>query len=668
MANQNDVENISVEVKNVGGIETYSANFHPGMNILSGRNATNRTSLLKAVMAISGSDTPALRAGTEEGWVKATIDGQEYKRTVRKTDSGYEWVGDQYCEDPTVVELYGFLLEQNEVRQGVISGVDLREIIMRPIDTSEIDNEITRLKAQKEDIKHKQKSIKEKKNRISELEQLIDDRTEELESVKEEKRAVDTELESKDVDEQIVKEDNSESESTRLTQELNAVNKEINQIETQIEANKKRVENRKDELSTLTERDDEDIDSLRSEKRSAVNQISRLENRKSDLENKRQIIKPLRTFISHITSGSTSADDIANVLSEFSEGFNNTGSDGDVLSGLIAPDTEDETVCLLCGNEIETDHYSQINTLSMSAFQEINSQLKKIDDELSDVVSKRESLEIEIGDVMDTKNRVQKLESEIEDYSDEISEQKGELSELEVKAEELDARLDDIEDETDDEEIQEFIQLNRKQSELAGQISQITQGIERHETELETKRSEIAEQNLSTSRIEEIEDKIEDLRGKEERIEKEFIEKFNNQMETVLSELKYEGVERIWIERKRKRVKEGRKKVMKNVFDLHIVREIDGVATEDSIKNLSESEREVTSLILAITGYKVHDVQDVFPIAVVDSVEMVDAERLEQLLNYLSDYPDYLIVAALSEDVDAMDINEGKITEMPTTA
>jgi len=60
-------------------------------------------------------------------------------------------------------------------------------------------------------------------------------------------------------------------------------------------------------------------------------------------------------------------------------------------------------------------------------------------------------------------------------------------------------------------------------------------------------------------------------------------------MENLLETLQYENLDRIWIDRTTREVREGRRKVSKSSFDLKIVRSTDdGAAYEDTIDHLSE--------------------------------------------------------------------------------
>jgi len=62
------------------------------------------------------------------------------------------------------------------------------------------------------------------------------------------------------------------------------------------------------------------------------------------------------------------------------------------------------------------------------------------------------------------------------------------------------------------------------------------------------------------------------------------------------------------LERRETQIREGRRKVTKSVFGLHVIRSTDsGTTYEDTIAYLSESEREVTGLVFALAGYLAHD-------------------------------------------------------------
>lgn len=57
----------------------------------------------------------------------------------------------------------------------------------------------------------------------------------------------------------------------------------------------------------------------------------------------------------------------------------------------------------------------------------------------------------------------------------------------------------------------------------------------------------------------------------------------------------------------------------------------------------------------ALAGYLIHEVYETVPFMVLDSLEAIDAARISRLVDYFADYADYLVVALLEEDAQAVD-------------
>lgn len=64
-----------------------------------------------------------------------------------------------------------FLLEDNEARQAVARGDNLRELLTRPIDTEEINAEIERLQAEKRQLDEQIEHIDDRERDLVDLEQ-----------------------------------------------------------------------------------------------------------------------------------------------------------------------------------------------------------------------------------------------------------------------------------------------------------------------------------------------------------------------------------------------------------------------------------------------------------------------------------------------------------------
>jgi L-alanine-DL-glutamate epimerase-like enolase superfamily enzyme len=66
-----------IRAENIGGIDETTVSLSPGVTALTGRNATNRTSLLRALMGALGSDRVTLKGDADEGRVELTLGGED---------------------------------------------------------------------------------------------------------------------------------------------------------------------------------------------------------------------------------------------------------------------------------------------------------------------------------------------------------------------------------------------------------------------------------------------------------------------------------------------------------------------------------------------------------------------------------------------------------------
>lgn len=63
---------------------------------------------------------------------------------------------------------------------------------------------------------------------------------------------------------------------------------------------------------------------------------------------------------------------------------------------------------------------------------------------------------------------------------------------------------------------------------------------------------------------------------------------------------------------------------------------------------------DLTVLVIALAGYLVYDVAETLPAVVVDAIEMLDAERIQGLLDVFSDHARYVVGAALPEETERL--------------
>ncbi|GAB7013289.1 archaea-specific SMC-related protein [Halolamina salina] len=635
----------TVHARNIGGIQETTVTFDPGVTILVGRNATNRTSFLQSVMAVLGSENVSMKGDADEAEVTLELDGETYTRTFTRRSGGVERSGAPYCDDPTLADLFAFLLESNEARRAVATNADLRELIMRPIDTAEIEAEIDRLQDRRDSLNAELDAIDERKGELRELEERRETLETQIEATRAELEETEAELDAADADIEARREEQSELES-RLADlrekraELEDVRYELDTEQeslTALETERREREAELEELSDPADADPEGID----------DRLRELRERKGELESQ---VNELQSVI-QFNEGMLDDEGAATPPELASDGADS------VTEKLV----DDSVTCWTCGTDVEPGQIEatveQLRERSQSKVGDVDrlereiEQLKEEKDEIEQARRERERLV----------RRLRELDEEIEQAEATIEELRGRRESLTGEIERIEAAVDELEAA----EYGDMLELHKTANELEYELGRLESDREDVENEIDAAEERIAEEADVREELESVNDRIERLRTRIERIEREAVEGFNDHMESVLGLLDYDNLDRIWIERVEQETRKGRRKVTERTFELHVVRTTEsGAAYEDTVDHLSESEREVIGLVFALAGYLVHDVAETVPFVLLDSLEAIDSARIAALVDYFADYADYLLVALLPEDAAALDDEYERITEI----
>ncbi|MFC5367140.1 archaea-specific SMC-related protein [Salinirubrum litoreum] len=645
-----DHVNDSVEfaVENIGGIDETELTLQPGVTVLSGENATNRTSFLQSVMAAMGSQNATLKGDAEEGSVRLHTDGETYERTLSRTGGDVRFSGESYLEDPDVADLFAFLLEYNEARRSVARGDDLRDVIMRPVDTDAIEAEINRLEAEKAEITDELERIESRKRDLPDLERRRNSLREKIEA----ERAALAEKEA-EIDESghDVRESRREQEKLEShLDDLRETRSDLESLRRQIDAREKSLRSLKQERSDLTE----ELEDLPETEPGAVehleDEIARLRTRRQTLNND---ISDLQRLVQYNEERLESGD--YNVLDETdAEG---PDADGSVTDQLL--DDEQSVVCWTCGSTVERDQITDTVDRLTSLREEKLA-------ELSEVKTDLESLKSDKREAEDRRRRRREIENRLDEVAEELDQRTEQLEHLrERRAERTQdvERLESAVEELESDDFEEILDLHREANQLEFEVDRL-------ESTLDDVTDEISEIEASIERAEELRadreavvETLEDKRTKVAQIENEAVEAFNEHMAAVLDILGYDNLDRVWIERVEQQVREGRRTVEKAGFELHIVRSTEnGAAYRDTVDHLSESEREVVGLVFALAGYLVHDLHETVPFMLLDSLEAIDSDRIAALVDYFADTTEFLVIALLDEDAQALDEEYDHVT------
>ncbi|MFB6189880.1 MAG: archaea-specific SMC-related protein [Halapricum sp.] len=626
----------TVSVQNIGGIEETAVDLRPGVNVLSGRNATNRTSFLQAIMAALGSDDVSIKGDADEGEAVLELGEHTYRRQLTRQNDTVVASGEPYLDDPELADLFAFLLESNEARRTVATEGNLRDLIMRPVDLEEIKAQISELETAKQEIDDRIESIEDRKRDLPDLEEERTRLEEKIAETREELSEKEQEIEVADADVESQREDKQELEE-RL-ESLRKARNDLEDIRYDIDTERESIQSLKEDRSTLqTELEalpetpqgeiaelDEEISTLRDRRRRLDSEITSLQN---TIQFNEEMLEGERTDVQEVMD-----DDQGSVTDE------------------LLPD--EQVVCWTCGSEVDRDQIEETIDQLRSVREEKLGTKRDIADSLDELKADKEGFEQQ-------QRRREEYESQLDQVENELRQREERLESLQDRRAELEDTVKDLEAEVESLEAGQFdeiLDLHREANQLEYDVGRYEDELESIESEIATVEDKIEELSDLREEREEIQDELTDLRTRVERLEEEAIEAFNEHMEEVLGTLDYDNLDRIWIERVQREVRDGRRKAIKTFFELHVIRSTpSGTTYEDTIDHLSESEREVTGLVFALAGYLVHEVYEKVPFMLLDSLEAIDSGRIAELVEYFSEFADFLVVALLPEDAQALD-------------
>jgi chromosome segregation ATPase len=598
-------------------------------------------------MAAMGSNNASLKGDAEKGRVELTLNGETYTREFIREESGVRTDGSPYLEDPMAAELYAFLLEDNEARRAVARGEDLHEIIMRPIDTDEVEAEISRLKEEKRTIDEKIDEIATVKSRLTDLESerttllsKIESKEQELEHKHEELQEADT---------SVAESREGQDDLEGALEELKGARSELEDVKYRIETNQKSLSELDDEKERLQHSRADLPESVAQQLNEITDRIERAREDRRELDSTLSDLGTVIEFNEEML-GETSKE-VLDVLRD--------DSDQESTTQQLVEDSS--VVCWTCGSSVSRSTIE--GTLEdLRRFQQEKAQEREqLNEELDAMSEERSSLQAKKDNNERIRRRLQQIEDERERRTAAIAEQKKRRAELQDEIDDLQERVEQLEEHVQS----EILNRHREVNQLEFELDRLNSELAETEAEIDTVESQIDEREQLQDRRTTVQEELEHQRSRLDRLRESAIEAFNEHMTNVLELLDYSNLERIWIEQTQQEVRVGRRKAIEDTFELHIVRSTEsGTTYEDTIEHLSESERETTGLVFALAGYLVHDVHELLPLLLVDSLEAIDSERIGALIDYFEEYADYLVVALLSEDAAATDERHQRISDI----
>jgi len=627
---------VQLSVENIGGITKASETVRPGVTVLVGRNATNRTSFLQGLAAALGTDRFTLKREADVGEVTLTVGQETYSRRIEREDGRLLVDGEPYVDNPDVAELFAVLFESNEIRSAIREGGDIRELIVRPLDLVHINERISQ-------IVTKRRRIDERLDENDHLAGKIKDRQSQRDEYERRLEALNEEIQEK---EQALERAQAESDDGRTQSELEA----------KLEENLDELHERQSELAETREKleiEQKSLDSLRSDREAVATDLEGLQppdsKRLGTLEERidrlRERKRSLDSTISELQQVIRFNDER---LSEDRSGVLRQLGDETGPADQLDPGHRG-TVCWTCGTEVDRESIEGTIERLRDLRQERSS-------ERSDVTNEIEAARNTLSELEAKQEQHDRLVSKLEQIDQKLERRENTVERLENKAARLESEVEDLEsiiEELKAKRQSEVLERQEAVSQLRFERGRVREQLNDIESEIDSLRSRLADRERLETERDALSEELRELRTRVERLESEAIESFNSHMEAILEILEYDNIERIWLEAAGSPVGDGQE-VTERVFELHIVREsAAGTVYEDSIEHLSESERELVGLVVALSGYLAHEVHQEVPFMLLDSLEMIDGERLASLASYLEEFVPYLVLVLLPDHATA---------------
>lgn len=642
---------IHLTAQNIGGISETEVEFTPGVTVLKGRNATNRTSLLNAIMAACGCTNVSIKGDAEQATVSLTVGGENYERRLTRKSGSIVSTGEGFLDDPTVATLFAFLLESNEARRAVARGDNLREIIMRPVDTSAIQTEISQLEARKRQLGDRIDELEGREDELPELERRRKTLEGEIEETEGELQRVEAEIDAKATDIEAEREEQQEVE--KKLAKLRELRGQLDDVRYDEETERESIDSLREERTEL----DAELEDL---PKPGEIDVQSVEDKLVQIRKKRQLVERKITELNTVVQFNTEMLDGSKTQVRHSLDEARGDDEDESVTTQLLEDGETVT-CWTCGSTVQSDKIEQTVDLLKELRAQTAQQKDEVQAEIDELESQKDDLEKQYQQRTELERRIERIEDELEEANASLESLHDQREELEKEIE----MASEIVEELRDESRSDMLDLHEEANDLEYELGRLQNERDLVLAKIDDIESELNQVDNLKGERQEARSQLVDLRTKIEQIQEEAIEEFNTHMSTVLDLLEYQSFDRIWIERTEAKVKEGRRTTMKPTFDLHIVRYSEtGHSYEDSIAHLSESEREVVGLVFALAGYLVHDVHEQCPFILLDSLEALDSDRIARLVTYLEEYSEYLVVALLPEDAAALDASYERLTEI----
>ncbi len=479
----------TIDIENIAGILDGETTIEPGLNAVRGSNWQGKSSFIEAIKTALGTSTE-LTESKDSGQVRLQTPERDIAVDLVRENGTVHRKGTPYLEneyDVIRAELFACLDERNEVRSAVRRGENLEDVLMRPLDFQNIDEQIADLKREREQITSELSQAKEAKKRLPGVQAQVTQLENEIAELQQQREGI----AASDAGEAAGEDEESPSPQQQLSAvqtERSQAENQIERLERTIERTEERLEQRRSELKSIEIPDDDDIENRLATARDRLQQVKR---------------------DSEVLQSVYSANEM--VLKE---------NRLDLLTEVERELTGDSVVCWTCGNEAErAEMEEQLDQLG-DKITDLRTQIETYRDDVEELEARREEID-------QANRRKRDLEAEITELEDTLTDRRQSLEDATDRYENAQERVEELSDAVD---------------ETVEAISDVESEIKYREAELKDSRDELSQLETRADQVEtleaeneEIRTEIEELRNRKDRIKRRAREAFDEAMDEILS-------------------------------------------------------------------------------------------------------------------------------------
>ena len=590
----------SVDITNIAGIRSGQATFEPGVNVVQAENWQGKSSLLAALQTVMGttgmeSARHPLTEGAAQGSVRLDTGAETYEVHLEQgSGDAVHRSGTPFLEadaDRMRAHLFAFLGETNPVRAAVRNQEDLGDLLTKPLEMEDIEEQIADLKRERRELE----SEIEQATAATAERPTVQESVTQLEADLEDLRAHRQELRAELDDEDLA---DLRDELGERRADLASVESDVERIRNKIERQETRLEEKRDQLDAIGEIEEPTFDADVAETRERVNRLRTQVELLEDLYsvNKRVLDEEQLDLVATVDR---------------------------TLAGA-------ELDCWVCGQTTTDDVAAE----RLDALRETLESRRRTRRELESTL---ESVEEQRAEIEEARRRKNRLQSEIATLRTDLEESRRELESKREHRESLEAEIDALQDEHE-----------AANTDVSEELAAVESEIAVAERDLDQKRERLAEIEAEAERLGELEgtyetvrNEIESLRDRRHRTLTDLKDRFDEAIQEVIDTFD-PGFERARL----KPITDPDGSI--EDFELVIARE----GREARLDALSAGEVELVGIVTALAGYAAFDVADRVPLLLLDGIGQLTRRHIHALVEYLSGDATFLVTTAYPEAGD----------------